>query len=196
MAVQNTIKVAARRREATLGFWEQAYIFEALRGLGITTKHFVSNLYYHILKLFGIIKTHPLTPTIQYPEEHRPLAPRLRTLHRLARREDGAPRCVACMMCETVCPALCIQIVADDTGNPQIEKRPKNFDIDLGKCIYCGFCVEACPEDAIRMDTGILEISAYSREGMVLDIDLLLALRPTHLRTDKEVDELQRRLLK
>lgn len=196
MAVQNTIKVAARRREATLSLWERVYIFEAIRGIWITTKHFVSNLFYHILKLFGIIKTHPLTPTIQYPEEQRRLAPRLRTLHRLAVREDGSPRCVACMMCETVCPALCIEIVAEEVDDPDIEKRPQSFDIDIGKCVYCGFCVEACPEDAIRMDTGILEISSYSREGMVLDIDTLLALRPAAARTDKEVDELQRRLLK
>jgi NADH-quinone oxidoreductase subunit I len=135
MAVQNTIKVSSRRREATRNFWEQAYIFEALRGLWITTWHFVVNLYYHILKLLGIRRTHPLTPTIQYPEEHRRLAPRLRTLHRLARRADGSPRCVACMMCETVCPALCIEIVAEDTGDPQIEKRPKSFDIDIGRTL-------------------------------------------------------------
>jgi len=196
MAVQNTIKVAAQRREATLGFWEQAYIFEAVRGLWITTRHFVGNLYYHVLKLFGIITVHPLTPTIQYPEERRPLAPRLRTLHRLARREDSSPRCVACMMCETVCPALCIKIVAAEGSRPGVEKRPKSFDIDLGRCIFCGYCVEACPEDAIRMDTGILDIAAYSREGMLLDMDLLLSLQPAQQQTDKEVDRLQRLLLK
>ena len=62
--------------------------------------------------------------TIQYPEERRPYSPRLRTLHRLVRREDGSPRCVACMMCETVCPAHCIYIVADEHPNPEIEKMP------------------------------------------------------------------------
>jgi NADH-quinone oxidoreductase subunit I len=100
------------------------------------------------------------------------------------------------MMCETVCPALCIKIVAGEAEDPHIEKRPKSFDIDIGRCIFCGFCVEACPEDAIRMDTGILEIASYSREGMVLDIDTLLALQPAATRTDKEVDELQKQLLK
>ncbi len=196
MAVQNTINVSARRREATLSFWEQVYIFEVIRGLVITTRHFVVNLYYHILKLFGVIKTHPTTPTIQYPEVQRPLAPRLRTLHRLTKREDGSPRCVACMMCETVCPAYCIEIVADEVDDPDIEKRPKSFDIDVGKCVYCGFCVEACPEDAIRMDTGILDIASYSREGMVLNIDMLLSLEAADNQSDKAVDALQKWLLK
>ena len=196
MAIQRVINVSTRRRQATLSFWERSYIFEALRGLWITTRHTVVNLWYHILMLFGIIRHHPLTPTIQYPNERRPLASRLRTLHRLVRREDGTPRCVACMMCETVCPALCIRIVAAEVDDPNIEKRPKSFDIDIGKCVFCGFCVEACPEDAIRMDTGILEIASYSREGMVLDLPTLLSLNPAAARTDKEVDLVQQLLLK
>ncbi len=196
MAVQNTVNVSARRRQATLSFWEQVYLFEVIRGLVITTRHFVVNLYYHVLKLFGIVKTHPTTPTIQYPEVKRPLAPRLRTLHRLTKREDGSPRCVACMMCETVCPAYCIEIVAEEVDDPNIEKRPKSFDIDVGKCVYCGFCVEACPEDAIRMDTGILDIASYSREGMVLNIDMLLSLEAADKQSDKAVDALQKWLLK
>jgi len=74
------------------------------------------------------------------------------------------------MMCETVCPAHCIYIVAEEDPDPKIEKRPKSFDINLGLCVVCGYCVEACPEDAIRMDTYIRNTASYTREGMMLSL--------------------------
>ena len=129
--------------------------------------------------LFGLMKSVRGAVTYQYPEEQRPLSKRVRTRHRLTQREDGSPRCVACMMCETVCPARCINIVAQEHPDPNIEKMPASFDLDLGMCVYCGFCVEVCPEDAIRMDTQILDIAAYSRKDMQLNMQELLNPRST-----------------
>ena len=161
-----------RKRELT--FWEKIYLPEILRGLALTSRHFFRNIFLHTAHRFGLLKDRRAGVTYSYPEEMRPLAPRLRTRHRLTVRDEGTPRCVGCMMCETVCPAKCITIVAGEHPDPNVEKYPTRFDIDLGKCVYCGYCVEVCPEDAIRMDTEILDIAAYSRDAMKLDIHELM----------------------
>ena len=161
-------------QRAKLNFWDKTYLPSVFLGLAITSKHFFKNLGLHTLHSIGLFRNVRAAVTFQYPEEQRPLSKRTRTRHRLTQREDGSPRCVACMMCETVCPARCINIVATEHPDPNIEKMPASFDLDLGKCVYCGFCVEVCPEDAIRMDTKILDIAAYSRAEMQLDMKKLL----------------------
>lgn len=164
--------VVVTRRPLT--FWERIYIVEIIRGVAATSAIFWRNLALHTLHLFGLRRDVRAAATYQYPEEPRPLPDRYRTRHRLMKREDGTERCVACMMCETVCPAYCIEIVAQEHDDPSIEKRPRSFVIDLGKCIYCGYCTEVCPCDAIRMDTKILDVSALSREAMIYSKDDLM----------------------
>jgi len=160
--------------QQSLGLVQRLYLREVAQGLAVTARHFFVNMPRHIARGFGFKVAKGATVTYEYPEERREYAPRLRTRHRLMRRRDGSPRCVACMMCETICPARCIHIVAMENADPNIEKMPKVFDIDLGTCVFCGFCVEACPEDAIRMDTGIVELAAYTREGLLYRMDQLL----------------------
>lgn len=85
--------------------------------------------------------------TIQYPEEKTPVSPRFRGLHALRRYPNGEERCIACKLCEAVCPALAITI--DSEPREDGSRRTTKYDIDLFKCIYCGFCEEACPVDSI-----------------------------------------------
>jgi NADH-quinone oxidoreductase subunit I len=150
------------------------YFFEIIRGSVITARHFIVNLFFHTLNLFGIKTKRKGAFTIQYPEQKREIAERHRSLHRLMKRENGKPRCVACMLCQTVCPSECIHIEAAEDPDPEIQKYPSTFLIDISRCCFCGFCVEACPEDAIRMDTGEVELAQYNRDDLMLDLDFLL----------------------
>src|SRR3989338_7645621 len=113
------------RRELT--WWESTYIPSVVSGIYLTSKHFFRNLTLHMLHAVGLCKDIPAAITFQYPEQLRPQAKRSRTRHRLMKREDGSPRCVACMMCETVCPARCIEITAAEHPDPNIEKYPAEF---------------------------------------------------------------------
>ncbi len=114
------------------------------------------------------------TVTVEWPEVKREYSERLRGRHILLTREDGSPRCVACYMCETACPADCIHIEAeeDPTATVECEKRPRVFTIDLLRCVFCGFCVDACPKEAIVM-TREHEMAFATREEAIVGLDEL-----------------------
>ncbi|HEY3242815.1 MAG TPA: NADH-quinone oxidoreductase subunit NuoI [Phycisphaerae bacterium] len=113
--------------------------------------------------------------TVQYPEEQKPVPLWYRGVHRLNRDEHGRVACVACFMCETVCPAHCIHIVGAEAPWPDREKYPVQFDIDELRCIYCGMCEEACPVDAIEL-TPVYEPVGRTRDEMVFDKEKLLEM--------------------
>jgi len=142
------------KRREEMNFIERLYIIEVLKGLVVTSGHLLRNLIFLGLNVVGLRKKHTLA-TIQYPDEARPYAPRFRGRHRLTLKQDGEVRCTACFLCATACPARCIYIEAQEHDDSTIEKFPARYEIDTLLCVYCGYCVEACPVDAIRMDTGI-----------------------------------------
>ncbi len=136
-------------------------LLSPLRGLGVTFGRMVENV------------TGKVEATINYPEERRTYSERYRGAHILTAREDGSPRCVACYMCATACPADCIYIEPGEHPDPLIEKYPKRFEIDMLRCVFCGFCVDACPEEAIIMSRET-EICAYTRDETMWGIERLM----------------------
>jgi len=111
--------------------------------------------------------------TVEYPEERTPLSPRFRGLHALRRYESGEERCIACKLCEVVCPALAILIESEERDDHT--RRTTRYDIDMTKCIYCGLCQEACPVDAI-VETQVFEYASETREELYYTKDMLLAV--------------------
>lgn len=111
--------------------------------------------------------------TVQYPDEKTPQSPRFRGLHALRRYPNGEERCIACKLCEAVCPAVCITIESEQRADGT--RRTTRYDIDLFKCVYCGFCEEACPVDAIVL-TRIYEFHFEGRGDEVITKQRLLAV--------------------
>ena len=111
--------------------------------------------------------------TVQFPEEKTPQSPRFRGLHAQRRYPNGEERCIACKLCEAVCPAMAIKIESEQRADGT--RRTTVYDIDLTKCIFCGFCEEACPVDAI-VETRILEYHGEKRGDLYYTKDMLLAV--------------------
>ena len=137
-------------------FLSSFMLSEMLKGLALTGRYFFAR------KI-----------TVQYPEEKTPMSPRFRGLHALRRYPNGEERCIACKLCEAVCPALAITIESDVRADGT--RRTTRYDIDLVKCIFCGFCEEACPVDAI-VETHILEYHGEKRGDLYFTKDMLLAV--------------------
>lgn len=163
---------------------ERTYVPELIKGFAISTKHFLKNLFFERDPNPEILDRNTVSQvtTVQYPDERQQYPVGYRGLHRLVPREDSQrPRCVACYMCATICPAQCIYIEAEEYSPDDasaesrvIEKAPKSFVIDELRCVVCGLCVDACPKDAIRMDTYTHAPPGESRQSFVWDIPRLL----------------------
>ncbi|KAB8029901.1 NuoI/complex I 23 kDa subunit family protein [Fluviispira multicolorata] len=119
---------------------KNGYLSTTLLGLGQTISVFAKQLF----KLEESV-------TIQWPEVEYKYSERFKGAHFLTKRPDGQVRCTACFLCATNCPAQCINIVAGQSSDNGIEKYPVRFEIDILRCVFCGFCEEACPVDAIRL---------------------------------------------
>jgi len=136
--------------------WKAFSLQELIRGLFLTAKYMWKP-----------------KVTIQFPEETTPQSPRFRGLHAQRRYPNGEERCIACKLCEAVCPALAITIESEQRDDGS--RRTTRYDIDLFKCIYCGFCEEACPVDAI-VETRIFDYHFEERGEQIMTKDKLLAI--------------------
>lgn len=137
-------------------FFKTFLLWELLQGMRVTGRHLFSR------KI-----------TLMYPEQKTPKSPRFRGLHALRRYPNGEERCIACKLCEAVCPALAITI--DSAPRQDGTRRTTRYDIDLFKCIYCGFCEESCPVDSI-VETNISEYAFENRAESIMTKQQLLAM--------------------
>jgi len=141
---------------SVVNYFKSLLLLELLRGLALTGKYLFAR------KI-----------TVQYPDEKTPMSARFRGLHALRRYPNGEERCIACKLCEAVCPALAITIESEQRADGT--RRTTRYDIDLTKCIYCGFCEESCPVDSI-VETHIFEYHGEQRGDLLMTKDKLLAI--------------------
>jgi NADH-quinone oxidoreductase subunit I len=147
------------------------FLKELVKGMALTGRHFFAR------KI-----------TVQFPEEKTPQSPRFRGLHALRRYPNGEERCIACKLCEAICPAMAITIESEQRDDGT--RRTSRYDIDLTKCIFCGFCEEACPVDAI-VETRIFEYHGEVRGDLYYTKQMLLAVgdrNEAQIARDREAD--------
>jgi NADH-quinone oxidoreductase subunit I len=156
-------------RNMDLTLWEKLYIFEVIRGLAITSRHFISNLIGFIVPPKG--KKRKII-TVYYPEEKADLPIAYRGRPVLVMGEDRVEKCVACGLCEKICPASAISIIAAERENK--ERYPLHYAIDMSRCVYCGFCEEVCPKEAIVMSGEYQGLVERDRKNMLYDKAKLL----------------------
>lgn len=154
-------------------------------------KHFFKSfLLFELLKGMKVTGRYLFAPkiTVHYPEEKTPQSPRFRGLHALRRYPNGEERCIACKLCEAVCPALAITIESEQREDGT--RRTTRYDVDMIKCIFCGFCEESCPVDAI-VETRILEYHGETRGDLTYTKEMLLAVGDRYeeqIAKDREAD--------
>ena len=142
--------------KTVVNYVRSLFLFELFKGLGLTGRYMFARKF-----------------TLQYPEEKAPVSPRFRGLHALRRYPNGEERCIACKLCEAVCPALAITIEAEPREDGS--RRTTRYDIDLFKCIYCGFCEESCPVDSI-VETRLYEYHFENRGEQIMTKQMLLEI--------------------
>ena len=142
--------------ETIRNFFKTFLLVELVKGLALTGRHFFQR------KI-----------TVQFPEEKTPQSPRFRGLHAQRRYPNGEERCIACKLCEAVCPAMAITIESEQRDDGT--RRTSRYEIDLTKCIFCGFCEESCPVDSI-VETHILEYHGEKRGDLYYTKQMLLAV--------------------
>jgi NADH-quinone oxidoreductase subunit I len=154
--MKSTTAAFAKPAFSLKDFLKSFMLFELMKGFVLTGRHALSK-----------------SVTLQFPEEKTPLSPRFRGLHALRRYENGEERCIACKLCEAVCPAMAITIESDVRADGS--RRTTRYDIDLTKCIFCGFCEESCPVDSI-VETHVLEYHGEKRGDLYFTKEMLLAV--------------------
>ncbi|AAU04238.1 NADH-quinone oxidoreductase subunit NuoI [Rickettsia typhi] len=137
-----------------INYLKSFFLYEIVRGLTLTLKYFFKP-----------------KVTINYPYEKSPVSPRFKGEHALRRYENGEERCIACKLCEAVCPAQAIVIESDERDDGS--RRTTRYDIDMTKCIYCGLCQEACPVDAI-VEGPNFEFASLTHTALIYDKERLL----------------------